>query len=257
MRRVALTFACLLATGSVPASEPFSYRFEQVSSNVTLARGTSELAATAGQLAAPGDVVKTGWRGRAVVQVPERGSRFEIYPSTVAQLASKEPGVLISVNRGKLKALFDKMTGTDERLVRTPGALLAVRGTRYGIEVDSGGRTTLSVFEGRVEIRPFAFEEPLFVSAGQLCYFGPRLRPELHALPAHMNEESWERRSSEIHRERFGPRDGMTDRGPFDGMGGAGATHGGMSGAGSSPAAGQQGAPGASGAQRGSSGGKH
>jgi hypothetical protein len=255
MRRIALTFACLLATGSVPASEPFSYRFEQVSSRVTLARGTSERAATAGLSAAAGDIVKTGWRGHAVVQVPERGSRFEIYPSTVAQLASNEPGVLISVNRGKLKALFDKVSGNDDRLVRTPGALLAVRGTRYGIEVDSAGRAALSVFEGRVEIRPFAFEEPQFVSAGQLCYFGPRHRPELHALPPHMNEESWGRHSSEIHRERFGPRDGMTDRGPFDGMGGPGAVQGGMSGAGSAPAAGQQGtSPG--GAQRGSSGGK-
>jgi hypothetical protein len=204
MRRVALAVACLLATGSAPASEPFSYRFEQVSSRVTLARGTSELAATAGLSAAAGDIVKTGWRGHAVVQVPERGSRFEIYPSTVAQLASRERGVLISVNRGKLKAVFDDVAGNDDRLVRTPGALLAARHTRYGVEIDSGGRTALSVFDGHVEIRPFASEEPLSVSAGQLCFFGPRLRPQIHTLPPYMNEQWWERRSTGIHRERFG-----------------------------------------------------
>jgi hypothetical protein len=54
-----------------------------------------------------------------------------------------------------------------ERLVTTPSAVLAVRGTEYGIEVEKDGDTSVAVFEGIVEVSdPRGVGEPVRVQAG-------------------------------------------------------------------------------------------
>lgn len=188
-----LMLALLVASGA-GGQAPFNYRFEEVRSKVMVERRGAAQNAAEGMTALPGDLVRTGWRGYTVVGVPDRAARFEIYGGTTARLAANEPGVLIVLERGRLKAIFDAITGEDERLVRTPGALLAVRGTRYGIEVDPAGRTTLAVFEGRVEVRGFASAgAPLIVTAGELCDFGPHMVPMRRPMSHGMNEHSWGR----------------------------------------------------------------
>jgi hypothetical protein len=85
--------------------------------------------------------------------------------------------VLLSLERGKLHAIFDKITGNEPRVVKTPGALLAVRGTQYTIEVDAGGNTKLDVHEGVVEVRSPLQPEPLLVHAGEYTRFSPQRPP--------------------------------------------------------------------------------
>lgn len=137
-----------------------------------------------------GDLVRTGWRGRATVSVDAVASRFEIYSGSRVKLASDKPGVIVLLERGRLKAMFDAITGNDERIVETPGALLAVRGTRYGVEVDRSGETIVSVFEGLVEVRPFdPAVQPLLVRPGEVGRFGPREAPR--TVMRGMTEKAW------------------------------------------------------------------
>ncbi len=136
--------------------------------------------------------MRTGWRGRAVVEVAAQAARFEILPSTRARLGGPQPGVLLVLERGRLKAVFDALTGSHDRLVATPGALLAVRGTRYGVEVAADGRATVAVFEGTVEVRPTTPGFPVTaVAAGEFCRFGPRTPPQRAPLPRGVGEDSW------------------------------------------------------------------
>jgi hypothetical protein len=219
----ALTGLLLLTTSGAP----LSYRFLEVKSKVVVGHEGVERRAVVGDSGVAGDEVRTGWWGHAVVEVTERASRFEILPSTRVVLGGPEPGILVVVERGRLKAVFDALTGNQERLVATPGALLAVRGTRYGVEVAADGSATLAVFEGTVEVLPTAAGfSPTAVHAGEACRFGPQAPPQRGPLPKGVDEQGW--------------------RGGIDSRGGDAASRGAQPGAGDGP-----GAPGASSRQTG------
>ena len=166
--------AALLMFVLTAAATPVDYRFDEVKRKVTLTSAQKELRVERGQLAQGGDKVQTGWLSYALISSDRYHARFEIFASTDVTLASSEPGVILSVERGKLRAIFDKITGNEPRIVKTPGALLAVRGTKYDVDVDDGGNTTLNVFEGVVEVRHDFRSEPLLVPAGQQTNFGLR-----------------------------------------------------------------------------------
>lgn len=189
-----------VAASSLAVAQPssFTYRFDEVKSKVLRApRGDekNEIRVTVGDAAAPGDLVRTGFWARTVVSVPERKARFEIASSTRARLAPGEPGVLLLVERGRLKAFFEALTdgSAEERRVAAPGALLAVRGTRYGLEVDGEGRSLLAVFEGTVEVlSTVPGVSPIRVHADEFCTFGPKAAPKaLSMRSVGMNEGSW------------------------------------------------------------------
>lgn len=190
--------ALLVVAALVSAAEPpLVYRFDEVRRNVTVVRDGQARKVTAGDDAAAGDLVRTGWFAHTLLSVPGRASRFEIFPATTARLAHGEPGVLLVLERGRIKAIFDVFTGNDERIVRTPGGLLAVRGTRYGVEVDRGGIGRIHVFEGVVELRPFAPEfAPLRIQRGEVCEFGPGIRPVARPAPPRYDERAWSRGAS-------------------------------------------------------------
>ena len=198
MKLLLAPLALLLLQAPAPAPPAFTYRFESVRHTVLRWPGgdpRQEVKAAAGDPAAAGDVVKTGWWGRAVIAVPEWASRFEISGSTQVRLAGGEPGVLIVLDRGRLKAIFDALAGPPvERRVAVPGALLAVRGTRYGVEVDKAGKTVLAVFKGVVEVMPQAPQgASVFVKAGEWSTFGPGLMPKVAPMPERgFNEHGWD-----------------------------------------------------------------
>src|SRR5207237_9870325 len=116
-------------------------------------------------------------------------AKFEIFASTDVQLAGNAPGVILSLERGRLRAMFDKITGNEPRVVQTPGALLAVRGTQYEVSVDANGKTELKVYEGVVEIRserrPAA---PMLIHAGEAASFSHKDPPTQHPMPHDGNQ---------------------------------------------------------------------
>jgi hypothetical protein len=218
-RTSTLLFALLAATGlglaEAPSGERLAYRFDEVKSKVVRAPGGDEargIRVSAGDPAEAGDVVKTGLFGRTVLAVPDRAARFEVFSSTRVRLAGGEPGILLVLEKGRLKAAFDAFTGASEaRRVAAPGALLAVRGTRYGLEV-AGGESVLAVFEGTVEVFPSGGAPSLRVERGEYCVFSPRSLPHKEQMGRRgMSEKSWGSRGS-----------GMTDAGS-GGAGGPGA----------------------------------
>lgn len=192
MRIAAAVIPLAVAAGA--GAPGLGYHFEEVSHKVLVIRGESEQRAAVGTVAAAGAIVRTGWFAHALVSVPERAARFELFSSAEVRLAEEQPGVLLVIKKGRLEAIFDALTGREDRLVAAPGALLAVRGTRYGLEVDRAGRSVLAVFEGTVEVRPLLEgATPVAVSAGRICRFAPGSAPHQEAMPRGLTEESWRR----------------------------------------------------------------
>jgi FecR-like protein len=174
----------LTQTASSPApSSVIDYRFDAVKRSVTLMTANQQLAAAIGQRAQSGDKVETGWFSYALIASEQYRAKFELFSSTQVQLAEGTPGVLLSVERGKIRAMFDKIVGSEPRVVKTPGALLAVRGTKFDVDVDSAGRTTVDVFEGTVEVRSELLREPLLLRPGQQSIYGRRETPTAHPMP--------------------------------------------------------------------------
>jgi hypothetical protein len=166
-----------VAAATAPVTPPIGYRFDDVKRTVTLKTATKESPVVRGSRAESGDRVHTGWFSYALIAALPHRARFEIFSSTDVQLSGGTPGVILALERGRVHAMFDKITGNEPRIVQTPGALLAVRGTQYSIEVDDSGKTTLDVFEGTVEIRSPLRREPLLVHAGESSIFSRREPP--------------------------------------------------------------------------------
>lgn len=184
-----------VAVAATPPVEPVAYRFDKVKSKVILVSQGGERRVAEGASAAGGDVVRTGWLGWALVSSPRHNARFELLSSSEVTLGSDQPGVILRLERGRLKAMFDAFTGDEPRVVATPGALLAVRGTRYGVDVDSKGNASVVVFEGIVEISsPQGGFKPLSVHAGQMVEYGRGRGPMMREAPMGMDERSWEQR---------------------------------------------------------------
>ena len=168
------------ATTTTPAL--VGYRFDDVKRTVMLKTAKQESPAAKGSHAQSGDRVHTGWFSYALIAAEPQRAKFEIFSSTDVQLAGGTPGVILSVKRGRIHAMFDKITGSEPRIVQTPGALLAVRGTQYNVEVDAAGKTIVDVFEGTVEIRSPLRPEPFLVHAGETSSFTRRDPPPDHPM---------------------------------------------------------------------------
>lgn len=183
MKTIVASLVALFIAGSAVGQTAVDYRFDDVKRKVVLTKAKQEWRVEKGQHAQSGDKVQTGWFSYALIAAEAYRARFEIFSSTDVQLASGTPGVILSLERGRIRAAFDKIVGNDPRIVQTPGALLAVRGTKYDVEVDNAGRTTVDVWEGIVELRSTLLAEPLLVHAGQESVFGRRQPPMVQPMP--------------------------------------------------------------------------
>jgi hypothetical protein len=192
MRTLAAWLLTLAAVGVIsaqPAPAP-GYRFDEVRRNVVLTTGTQEVHVDKGQRARGGDRVQTGFFSYALISSEQDRARFEIFASTDVKLADGTPGVILSLDRGRLRAIFDKLTGNEPRVVKTPGALLAVRGTQYDVQVDHSGQTTLDVIEGIVEVRSDLMKQPMLVHAGETSTFSVRQGPVIRPTPPERRPDS-------------------------------------------------------------------
>ncbi|MDX2435794.1 MAG: FecR domain-containing protein [Acidobacteriota bacterium] len=190
-KTISVLAVALAALGAAPepeTNESFTYNVVAVKRRLLLASTGGELELKEGDKAQSGASLRTGSRSSADLVVAERAARFHIGTKTRFHLAAGKPGVLIDVERGSLRAVFGKLPEGDqgERLVTTPSAVLAVRGTDYGVEVEKDGDTTVVVFEGTVEIRDLAgLGDTLQVSAGQSTRIRkgrPPSAPTAHSL---------------------------------------------------------------------------
>jgi hypothetical protein len=229
-----LTLLSAISAAAQPAV--IDYRFDEVKRKVTLASQKQQKPAVVGLKAQSGDTVETGWFSYALIATEMHKAKFEIFSSTKVALATVdgEPGVLLSLERGKLHAIFDKIIGNEPRVVKTPGALLAVRGTQYTVEVDNDGNTKVDVHEGIVEIRSPLRPEPFLVHAGELANYGRQRPPQVKPSPTPHNKPSNEGKP-------HGGEGSDTPRRPSGGNdGGHPPSHGGHGSPGSMPPPSQQ-----------------
>ena len=142
-----------------------------------------------------GSLLRTGSGAVADILCRENEAVFRLGSKTRARLSGEAPGVLLVLEKGRVHALFEKLTGarTSDRVVVTPSAVLAVRGTEYGLEVDGKGNTTVTVFEGEVEVRHVrGLGETIRVRAGEYSRIRREKPPE--SPSAHgMGPGDWER----------------------------------------------------------------
>ncbi|MBV8517346.1 MAG: FecR domain-containing protein [Acidobacteria bacterium] len=182
MKQVLASLLTVFAVQSaVPQSALLDYRFEEVRHTVTLT--AEHKSVVTGEHARSGDGVETGWFSYARIASATHRAEFELFSSTSVTLAGGTPGVVLSLQRGRIRAAFDKLTGSEPRIVQTPGALLAVRGTKFDVEVARDGNTTVDVFEGVVEVRSPLQHEPLFVRAGEESIYGHGRAPAVQPMP--------------------------------------------------------------------------
>jgi hypothetical protein len=121
-----------------------------------------------GDHAVSGDRLRTGSSSSSTIGVPTHTAVFRIEPKTSCTLAYDRPGVLLHIEKGRVRAMFGEYAGDDPRLVTTPSAVLAVRGTDYGVKVKKNGETRVVVFEGVVEmIDPTGVHPPTRIRAGE------------------------------------------------------------------------------------------
>lgn len=211
---------CLVTLAALSASDAptaLEYSIVAVKRQLLLATAGGERELQAGDIAKSGDSLRTGSRSRAELEVAERAARFVVSSKTRFRLAHDKPGVLLEIERGSLRAIFGALAEGDdrERLVTTPSAVLAVRGTDYGVEVKKDGDTSVTVFEGTVEVWDVAgLGKRVRVRAGQQARIkkgGAPSEPKNHGLTT----GDWER-----GQRRSSPTMGDTGQSPGVGAGG-------------------------------------
>ncbi|HSP32923.1 MAG TPA: hypothetical protein VLU46_01250, partial [Thermoanaerobaculia bacterium] len=118
MNKILPLFALLLISSASAEAPTVDYRFDEVKRNVTVTKGSQELRVEKGHRAQSGDKVSTGVFSYALIAADQYKAKFEIFGSTDVHLAGGTAGVILSVERGKLHAMFDKITGSEPRIVQ-------------------------------------------------------------------------------------------------------------------------------------------
>jgi hypothetical protein len=146
--------ACIYA---VPIhAESGAAKVVTLSGQVSVLRDDSPWALSLGDSVQPRQIVITGPDGFAVFQVSD-GSTFEVFPN--ARVVFREnPGSwrdLLDILLGRVKVHIQKLGGQPNyNRVRTPTAVISVRGTVFDVAIEDEDDTTLvSVEEGQVGVQ--------------------------------------------------------------------------------------------------------
>ena len=112
-----------------------------------------------GQSAFLHDVIRTKRRSRARLgftdgSVLNMGSNQKIHVQEYAYNKKKETRhVIVETLRGSIRATVSKVTGDSVFQVKTPTAIISVRGTDFIVQVGPDGMTTVTVISGIVNVR--------------------------------------------------------------------------------------------------------
>jgi hypothetical protein len=123
---------------------------------VSILRDNAPWVLNPGDSVRPRQIIVTGTDGYALLQVSD-GSTFEVFPNSRVVFRDN-PGNwkdLLEVFLGRVKVQIQKIGGQpNPNNVRTPTAVISVRGTVFDVSVEDEDATTLvMVDEGQVEVR--------------------------------------------------------------------------------------------------------
>ena len=153
LRAALVLGVCALA---VHAEESGAAKVVTLNGQVSILRDNSPWVLNVGDSVQPRQIIVTGADGYAQLQVSD-GSTFEVFPNSRVVFRDN-PGNwkdLLEVFLGRVKIQIQKMGGQPNyNKVRTPTAVISVRGTIFDVTVeDEEGTTQVVVDEGQVEVR--------------------------------------------------------------------------------------------------------
>ncbi len=127
-----------------------------LSGQVSILRDGTTWALHPGDFVQPQQTIVTGSDSYAVFQVSD-GSTFDVYPNAQVIFRNNRGDWkdLLEIMLGKVKVQIQHVGGVpNHNKVRTPTAVIAVRGTVFDVDVEDADATTLVlVEEGQVEVR--------------------------------------------------------------------------------------------------------
>jgi ferric-dicitrate binding protein FerR (iron transport regulator) len=152
--------ACLVSTATLFAAVALAQsggaaKVVALSGQVTVLRGSAPWALNEGDIIQPQQTIHTGADGSAVFRVAD-GSTFNVYPNSqvVFRANAGDWKDLVDVILGKIKVKIEHFGNVpNHNTVRTPTAVIAVRGTIFDVDVSDTDETTAVLCEeGRVEV---------------------------------------------------------------------------------------------------------
>lgn len=172
-----ITASAPLFAQPAPPPQPFpelggAAKLITFTGQVSVVRDTSLWALRVGDLIQPQQVVRTGADGYAVFQVSD-GSKFEVFPNSKVVFRANRGDWkdLLEVFLGKVRVQIEHFGGLpNHNKVRTPSAVISVRGTVFDVEVEDEetAATLVLVEEGRVEVaRALRLNETKILNAGE------------------------------------------------------------------------------------------
>lgn len=157
LRAALLVSVCSLAWAQTdPSAAAGAAKLLTFTGQISVLRGNTPWALNVGDVVQPLQVIVTGPDGYGVFQVAD-GSKFEVFPqSRVVFRANRgDWRDLLDVWLGKVRVQIEHFGGQpNHNTVRTPSAVISVRGTVFDVEVEDATDTTLVIDEeGQVEVR--------------------------------------------------------------------------------------------------------
>jgi hypothetical protein len=136
---------------------------------ISVERSNYAWALNAGDIVKPQEVVVTGPDGWGLFQVAD-GSKFEVYPnSKVVFRANRfDWTTLLELMLGKVRVQIEHLGGApNPNSVRTPTAVISVRGTIFDVEVEPTNTTLVQDEEGIVVVRHLLKPSEVTLMPGQ------------------------------------------------------------------------------------------
>ncbi|HEX8984325.1 MAG TPA: FecR domain-containing protein [Bryobacteraceae bacterium] len=145
---------CLAQTFETESTSA-SATVESLTGQVAVLRDSQPWALEPGSAIKPQQIVVTGPDGYAKFRVSD-GSTFEVFPNSRITFRNT-PGDwkdLLEMWIGRVKVHIEKLGGQpNHNRVRTPTAIISVRGTTFDVAVEEAETTLVVVDEGAVEVR--------------------------------------------------------------------------------------------------------
>jgi hypothetical protein len=177
MLRSTLLFAAALGVCSaqIPFFTPADSLAKVISINgqVSVLKDSYPWALQIGSAVRPQQLIVTGADGYAVFQVSD-GSTFEVYPNSKVLFRNNAGNLkdLVDLVLGRIRVHIEKIGGQpNPNTVKTPTAVISVRGTTFDVVVDEDDESTLvAVTEGQVAVRHslIASSPSRLVNAGEV-----------------------------------------------------------------------------------------
>lgn len=174
---VSLFLAATAVVCSAQSPTPSSFgsdgaaRVLQTTGQVSVLKDSTPWALQVGSAVLVQQIIVTGPDGFAIFQVSD-GSTFEVYPNSRVTFRASPSNWkdLLDLWLGRVKVHIEKLSGQpNHNRIRTPTAVISVRGTTFDVAVEDEDSTLVAVEEGLVAVQHALLpsKDPKMVAEGE------------------------------------------------------------------------------------------